>query len=418
MRLLFLAPFAPRRDGAHGGSRAIAELLVRLTERHRVALLHLRGPAEARPDAALLERCDIVREVVRTPVAGTVGRLGRRLRVAGALARGTPAVITGSANAEFAVAVRGLARSWRPDVVQLEYHLMGAYVPALADCPAPRVLRQLEPGAATARDRAAHRSGMARFAGALEERAWERFERRLMADVRVVVALTERDVASLQPLAGGTPIQLIPLGVSPPSRPFSAAGEGAELLFVGNFAHPPNVESVERLIRVILPGVRAQCADAVLRIVGPNPPAHWYRLEDAGVRVTGVVPDVGPYLDRAAVVLAPLSIGGGMRVKVMEALAGGKAVVATPLALEGLKVEDGNQVRIGRTDEELIQATVELLRHEDLRVGLGQRARAWAVAELGWDGPVAAFERLYESLLATPPRTQPQSTPDASGLRV
>jgi glycosyltransferase involved in cell wall biosynthesis len=415
LRLLFLAPFAPRRDGTHGGSRAIAELLVRLTERHRVVLLHLRGPREAPADAALLERCDSVREVARTTPAGTLSRLGRRVRVAGALARGTPAVIAGSANEEFAVAVRDVAHRWRPDVVQLEYHLMGTYLPALADCPAPRVLRQFEPGAATARDRAAHRSGLARFAGSLEERAWERFERMVMAQVRVVVALTDRDVASLKPLAGGTPIELIPLGVSLPPRPFSAAGERAELLFVGNFAHPPNIESVERLIHVIFPRVRAQCADAILRIVGVNPPAHWQGREAAGVLVTGNVPDVGPFLDRAAVVLAPLSIGGGMRVKVMEALAGGKAVVATPLALEGLKVEDGNQVRIGRTDEELVQATLELLRHPDLRAALGQRARTWALAELGWERPVAAFERLYEALLANRPNTPARPSPEGSG---
>jgi glycosyltransferase involved in cell wall biosynthesis len=114
--------------------------------------------------------------------------------------------------------------------------------------------------------------------------------------------------------------------------------------------------------------------------------------------VAGNVPDVGPYLDRAAVVLAPLSLGGGMRVKVMEALAGGKAVVATPLALEGLEVADGEQVRIGRTDEELTRLTIELLQCRDRRAGLGTRARAWALAALGWEGPLAAFERLYASL--------------------
>jgi glycosyltransferase involved in cell wall biosynthesis len=415
MRLLFLAPFAPRRDGTHGGSRAVAELLVRLTERHRVALLHLRGPKEAPADGTLFERCESVREVARTTPAGALGRFGRRVRVAGALARGTPAVIAGSANEEFAAAVQDVAHGWRPDIVQLEYHLMGTYLPALAHCPAPRVLRQYEPGAATARDRSAHRSGLARFAGALEERAWERFERGVMARVRVVVALTARDLASLKPLAGGTPIEVIPLGVSPPARAFNAAGEGAELLFVGNFAHPPNIESVERLIRDIFPRVRAQCSDAVLRIVGVNPQAHWHGLEAAGVLVTGHVPDVGPFLDRAAVVLAPLSIGGGMRVKVMEALAGGKAVVATPLALEGLKVEDGDQVRIGRTDDELVQATLELLQHPDRRASMGRRARTWVIAELGWDRPVAAFERLYESLLPKRPHTPAQPSAEGSG---
>jgi glycosyltransferase involved in cell wall biosynthesis len=101
----------------------------------------------------------------------------------------------------------------------------------------------------------------------------------------------------------------------------------------------------------------------------------------------------------------------------MEALAGGKAVVATPLALEGLKVKDGDQVRIGRTDEELVQATLDLLRHPERRVALGLRARAWAVAELGWERPVAAFERLYESLLATRLHTPAQPTAERSGRR-
>jgi glycosyltransferase involved in cell wall biosynthesis len=226
-----------------------------------------------------------------------------------------------------------------------------------------------------------------------------------MAEVSIVVALTQRDAASLRPLAGSTPIECIPLGVTPPATAFDAAGHGtSELLFVGNFAHAPNVEALERLVRVILPGVRSHCPDAVLLAVGADPPAHLRTRQQAGVVVTGRVEDVSPFLDRAAIVLAPLRIGGGMRVKVMEALAGGKAVVATPLALEGLDVADGDQVRIGRTDEELIRATVDLLQHPDRRVRLAERARAWAVSALSWDRPAAAFDRLYQSVVsaATP----------------
>jgi polysaccharide biosynthesis protein PslH len=398
LRLLFLAPFAPRRDGSHGGGRAIAELLVRLAERHRVALVCLRGAAEPPADAALLERCEMVREVARPAGGGTLSRFGRRARVAAALVRGTPAMVTGSASEEYAAAVREAAGSFEPDIVQLEYHLMGAYLRALTGCPAPRVLRQLEPGAAAARERASYRPGLARFTGSLERRAWERYERGVMARVQAVVALTRRDAAALAPLAGGTPIECIPLALVPPARAFDAAGTAAELLFVGNYTHAPNIEAVERLIQAILPRVRAACPDAVLRVVGAHPPARWSGRESAGILVAGSVPDVGPCLDRAAVVLAPLAIGGGMRVKVMEALAGGKAVVATPLALEGLEVEDGHQVRIGRTDEELARLTIELLQCPDRRAALGARARAWALAALGWEGPLAAFERLYASL--------------------
>ena len=92
-----------------------------------------------------------------------------------------------------------------------------------------------------------------------------------------------------------------------------------------------------------------------------------------------------------------------MRVKVMEALAAGKSVVATPLAVEGLSVQDGDQIRLGTTDVELAGATLELLRHPDRRRALGERARAWATAELGWARPVTALERLYASLLGQHP---------------
>ena len=400
LRLLFLAPFPPRRDGTHGGSRAAAELLVRLAERHRVAVIYLRGRRDSAADPALLDRCEVVREVARRPPSGTVNRLGWRLTVALQRARGTPGAVGGSLSHDFAAAVGELAKSWQPDVVQLEYHLMGAYLPQLASCPAPRVLRQYEPGAATARDRATHRSWPARFTSGLEERAWERFERRVMSRVQVVIALTERDAATLRPLAGATPIEIIPLGVSASPLALDAAGKAAELLFVGNFIHPPNIEAAERLMRRILPRVRAKCPEVVLRIVGANLPDRWQGRDAEGLVVSPDVADVGPFLDRAAVVMAPLSIGGGMRVKVMEALAAGKAVVATPLALEGLAVEDGDQVRIGRTDAELAEAAVELLGDAERRGALGRRARSWAVTALDWAGPVAAFERVYASLLA------------------
>ena len=404
MRLLFLAPFPPRRDGNHGGSRAAGELLVRLAERHRVAVLYLRGPRDGAIDPALLERCEVVREIVRGPSAAGLGRLRRRFSVAFERARGTPGAVAGARSSEFASAVGELAASWQPDIVQLEYHLMGAYLPQLANCPAPRVLRQYEPAAATTRDRTNHRGWPARLVAKLEEHAWERFERGVISKVQAVIALTERDAAMLSPLAGATPIEIIPLGVSASPFALDAAGKAAELLFVGNFLHPPNVEAAERLIHVILPRVRARCPDAALHIVGANIPRRWQACEREGLLLSGDVADVAPFLDRAAVVMAPLSSGGGMRVKVMEALAAGKAVVATPLALEGLAVEDGVQVRIGRTDAELADAAVELLRNSASRVALGGRARAWAVEVLDWSRPVAAYERLYASLLG---RRQP-----------
>jgi glycosyltransferase involved in cell wall biosynthesis len=395
LRLMVLAPFPPRLDATHGGSRAIAELLVRLALRHPIALLCARRAGEPGVDAEVASACDRVTEVRQA--AGD--RLLDDARVGLGLLSGTPMWVSRERVAGMGATIRDTAREWRPDVVQLEYHLMGQYLGALRGCPAPRILRQLEPGALAATGRMRRRRGIGRLAGALDLRAWQRYERRVMSGVHVVVTLTDRDAAALAPLAGTTPVTSIPLGVPIPlgaADPFGRAG--TELLFVGNFIHWPNVDAAERLNSAILPRVRLQCPEATLRIVGANPPSSLVKAAGPGVTLEGEVSAVWPLLDQAAVFVAPLRVGGGMRVKVAEALAAGKAVVASRLAVEGLAVTGGEQLLLAESDEEIADALVCLLRDRERRGALARRARLWAEANLPWDRPVAAFERLYAGL--------------------
>ena len=116
--------------------------------------------------------------------------------------------------------------------------------------------------------------------------------------------------------------------------------------------------------------------------------------------MTGHVADLDPFLDAAAVVAAPLASGGGMRVKVLEALAAGKAVIATPLALEGLDVSPGAQVVAAVDDRLFADEIVMLLRDGQRRVELGSAARAWAEANVDWRRSSEAYASLYSSLIA------------------
>jgi glycosyltransferase involved in cell wall biosynthesis len=97
-------------------------------------------------------------------------------------------------------------------------------------------------------------------------------------------------------------------------------------------------------------------------------------------------------------VVVPIDRGGGMRVKIAEALAAGKAVVATPRAVDGFDVSSGQQLVVAQSDQDLADACLLLLRDPKVRAELGTRARAWALEHLGWDAPASAFERLYASL--------------------
>ncbi len=121
------------------------------------------------------------------------------------------------------------------------------------------------------------------------------------------------------------PIIRIRSGTALPKQPLNPSGdEPLNLLFVGNFIHPPNIDAAVRLSNAIFPRVQAQIPGINLHIVGDQPTTQIRELANDNIVVTGRVPDVTPFLDRAAVVVVPLRMGGGLRVKVKEALAAGK----------------------------------------------------------------------------------------------
>src|SRR5262249_35776594 len=151
----------------------------------------------------------------------------------------------------------------------------------------------------------------------------------------------------------------IPLGMELPERPLNPLGSPRlSLLFVGNFRHPPNVDAALRLTSRIFPREQSLVPGSILYIVGDRPRPQTRQMANLTVVGTARVPDVTTYRDRAALVVVPLRLGGGMRVKVLEALAAGKPIVASPLALEGFDVMDGKHVFLADSDRQFSDAIV------------------------------------------------------------
>jgi glycosyltransferase involved in cell wall biosynthesis len=300
----------------------------------------------------------------------------------------------------FSRGTRDVVREWRPDVVHLELAAMGCYLDAV-DRPAARLLLASEPASETALDLFEAASGTERIIRYLDLQAWRRFERATLQRVDAVVCYTERDRRALSALAPNKTIEAIPARIELPDRPLDPRGsDPPSLVFVGGFGHPPNVDAAARLAKEIFPTVVARRPGSMLYLVGDKPPPKVRRLASEHVVVTGRVDDVTPYLDRAAVVVAPLRLGGGMRVKVLEALAAGKAVVASPLAAAGLDTGAPDHLVIADGDIEMVEAICGLLADPAAREALGRRARRWAEQELDWDRTVEAYEGLYARLLS------------------
>jgi|SRR5581483_8274188 len=392
-KVLVTAPFPPRLDGRHGGSRSLAQLLIRLAERHDVGLAVLRSPDEPGLDDELRALCELVEEV-EIPAVGRspAARLVNRMRLRTALVRGVPTWAAERSASGFGERLEQLVRRWRPDVVQFEYRIMGQFLSAVPKS-TPRLLVDLDPVSSDAE--------VASLLAPLEARAWRALGRSVVQEVDALVVLTEQDRATIAGLDPDAPVVRIPLGYDIPEQALDPLGTSErEIIYVGSFIHPPNVDAAMRLVHDLLPRVRARVPDATVRLVGSYASARVDAASGDGVMVLHDVPDILPYLDAAAVFAAPIRRGGGMRVKVLEALAYGKAIVASPLAVEGLEVEEGTHVLVGRTDDQFAERLAELLLDPSRRRELAVAARAWAEEHLDLEPVVRAYEDLYDSLTA------------------
>lgn len=224
---------------------------------------------------------------------------------------------------------------------------------------------------------------------AYERAACRRFDR--------VVAVSREDAEVMRAEYGVGAVEDVPTGVD--TEFFRPSGREArrphELVFTGSMDWLPNEDAIRFFAEQVLPLVRRAVPGVSLTVVGRNPSPWLEELgrRDPSVAVTGRVEDVRPYMERAAVYVVPIRVGGGTRLKIYEAMAMEKPVVSTTIGAEGLPVRDGEEVCIADGAEAFAAAVVRLLEDEAEAHALGGRGAALVRGEFGW-GRVA--ERFAE----------------------
>jgi glycosyltransferase involved in cell wall biosynthesis len=217
-----------------------------------------------------------------------------------------------------------------------------------------------------------------------------------------VVAVSEADKAALQRLVPGLEVTVVPNAVdvgyytSADIQPLPLPSHS--LIFTGKMDFRPNVDAVIWFCQEVLPLVRRRMPDVRFYIVGRSPHRRVLRLaDDPAVTVTGYVDDVRPYIAGTCVYVIPLRIGGGTRLKVLEAMAMGKPIVSTSLGCEGFQgLVPGLELSLADTPEEFAQRVIELLRDASRRERLGQAARRFVEEQYDWRLIVPKLESAYE----------------------
>ena len=230
----------------------------------------------------------------------------------------------------------------------------------------------------------------------------QRYEQKMVRHFHHVIAVSENDRKLMSAWVDPSRISVVATGVDLRQFRSDLAQTAAQplVIFVGAMDWMPNVDAVEFFCRELWPAVVQRVPGARFRIVGRNPAARVQRLASANVEVTGLVPSVVEHLRKAAVVVVPLRVGGGTRLKIYEAMAMGRAVVSTSVGAEGLDVCDGKDIVLADDPSSFSEAVVTMLEDISSRRRY-ERAAAESAARFDWPAVGARFEEVLAGQLSS-----------------
>jgi glycosyltransferase involved in cell wall biosynthesis len=310
-----------------------------------------------------------------------------------------PLPVTKADRTPFREAVRERARD--ADVVHL-HALQTSFLAADDGLEAPTVIRFNNVKYEIYRQFARFTDNPAKAAYAyLQYHKTRGYERSIPAasDLTLTITAEDRDR-----LTGNTPapIEVLPAGVDPSEFDLLAHDpESTVITFFGSMDYHPNEDAVLWFAEEVLPTIRERRPEVSFEIVGKDPSRAVQALgERANVRVTGFVEDLGEHVSRASVVVLPIRVGTGIRMKALHAMAMGKPLVATPLAVQGIAIADGEHASLAAEPTDFAEAVLDLLGDTDRQTRYRGEARALVERDHDWPTITGQLETFYEGVVA------------------
>lgn len=403
MRILFLTSQVPYPPHGGGALRVYGLLHGLHRAGHQLDLLTFNEPSAPAPEQTPLGAlCQCIRSVPYTPRSA-------RQRLHDLLFTRHADLARRFESAEYAAALRDQLRMARYDAIHMQSLEMAAYLPLLrAAAPQARLIYDAYNAEYDLQRSifAVDRRQVARLPQALysfiQWRRLMRFERAVCRDSDAVIAVSEADAAALRKLAPEKEIAVVPNGIftADYAQPTQRLNLGdSALLFTGTMNYRPNVDAVLWFVEHVLDRVRQAVPSARLFIVGNKPHPRLDAIRQRpDVEITGFVQDVTPFLHSAAIYIAPLRMGSGTRLKLLQAMAVGCAIVSTSVGAQGIALQNGREAIIADDALSFAQAIIGLLNDPDRRAALGAAARQLVQARYDWSVIVPCLLKLYERL--------------------
>lgn len=383
-----------------GGKIRTYAMLRELAKEHDVTYLTL-DDGSAAPDAVerASEYCTRLERVTFSPARK--GSVGFFMELAGNVFSRLPYALSRYRSSAFERRVADLANSGAYDVIVCDFLTPAVNLPA--ELPVPVVLFQHNVEAEIWRRHVEVRKDpLSRGYFAEQYRRMRRFEAEACRRFDLVIAVSEEDARHFEREYGIEAVAAVPTGVdvdffTPDAH---AKRTGGSLVFTGSMDWMPNEDGIRWFAEEILPRIRRGAPGVTVTIVGRNPPAAISALaeRDRGVKVTGRVPDVRPYMESGSVFIVPLRVGGGTRLKIYEGMSMGLPVVSTSVGAEGLPLTNGEHILLADDPESFAAACVRLLSDEKDARALGDRGARYVRERFGWNSVASRFADLCESV--------------------
>jgi polysaccharide biosynthesis protein PslH len=409
-----IVPFPP-----HSGPRVKTYHLLRyLAEQHQVTLVTFTRNAEEEAHANTLRRMCAAVHTVHLHRS----RPRDLAAVAASLVSGTPFLIERDSSTAMhhllAELVAAAGRQGEPfDLVHADQLNMAQFAEPL---PLPRLLDQHNAVWAILERIAKQETGPKRIFLEREQRLLQRYEGHVCATFEAVTAVSEEDRrALLHVMPQPRDIPIIPIAVDAATQQPVARTPGAKgVLSLATMMYPPNVDAVCWFARDIYPLVRRAVPDTHFYVCGQRPVPEVRALpeKDPSIEVTGYVPDVQPYIANSACLIVPLRSGGGMRVKILEALAWGIPIVSTTVGYEGIDLKPGEHLLVADTPSDFADAVTLLLRDPESGSRIAAAGRQRLLERYDWQAVCPAMDAVYQRMMAEK-ATHPVDSVQSSQVR-
>jgi len=297
----------------------------------------------------------------------------------------------------FKADIQQIQEERRIDIVHVDSLDLLAYLPLLSAYPVVLSHHNIE--SSLLRRRAMPETLIKRSYIRHQAKLIELAERTWAPRVQLNVTVSEADAAHLRALAPGADVVVIPNGVDTSEFVPQTGETSGGIIFVGGYSWFPNHDGMAHFAHEILPLIRRTHPSVRVRWIGKAPDEAVKRFAALGVEMLGYVEDIRPVVGTARCAIVPLRVGGGTRLKILDAWAMGKAVVSTPLGAEGLQCRHGENILLAESPEAFADAIRRVLDDPNLRARLEHGARATAVGRYDWEQLGQRMHASYEKVL-------------------